>query len=91
MKSNPSKWLRGSHEQPPRLASFLVWLSAPEELREDILVNFIDAYKLTVLMFGLQWAQVWAHWQGFRSLMLHGLADAILRVADIAIRVFGGS
>ncbi len=71
---------------PPKLARFLVWCSAKDEHRKDILIAFDEMHSQTAEEFGPTYATCRSLWQGARSLP-YGMMAGAIRLASLVTKL----
>ena len=71
---------------PPKIARFLVWCSAKDEYREDILIAFDEMHSRTAEQFGYNYANCRSLLQGAKSLP-YGMIAGAIRLASLAAKL----
>lgn len=74
-----------SPRRPPKLTRMAVWLSAPRNLREDILVNFEEDFENVHDKFGPKMANMWAISQAVRSVFPHGFIAWVRMFTELIV------
>lgn len=71
---------------PPKIARFMVWLSAAKDNREDILITFDEMFDGAVEEFGVIYGYAYAWSQAVRSLP-YGAAALTLKIISFFVRL----